>query len=158
MRTSAQPRAATVTPPMRPAAPGGGPGRSAFDSGGRLPTSPARRGRKVIRAVVSFALVAAAAAGSMASYWVLVRSVLPGLRLREAAVVNLGSTAVANTLPAGGALATGSAGRCCPVGASAPLTTCSTPWYEGIWNVFARLGVPVLALLVLVTASRHGAP
>ena len=76
-------------------------------------------------------LVAAAAAGSMASYWVLVRSVLPGLRLREAAVVNLGSTAVANTLPAGGALATGSAGRCCPVGASAPLTTCSTPWYQG---------------------------
>jgi hypothetical protein len=39
-----------------------------------------------------------------ASYWVLVRSVLPGLRLREAAVVKLGSTAVANTLPAGGAL------------------------------------------------------
>ena len=60
--------------------------------------------------MVSFALVAVGAAGSMASYWVLVRSVLPGLRLREAAVINLGSTAVANTLPAGGALATGRLG------------------------------------------------
>ena len=28
---------------------------------------------------------------------------------------------------------------------------------SGIWNVFARLGLPVLALLVLVTASRPGA-
>ena len=29
---------------------------------------------------------------------------------------------------------------------------------SGIWNVLARLGLPVLALLVLVTASRPGAP
>jgi hypothetical protein len=158
MRTSAQPRAATMTPPMRPAAPAGGPGRSAFDSGGRLPTSPARRGRKVIRAVVSFALVAAAAVGSMASYWVLVRSVLPGLRLREAAVVNLGSTAVVNTLPAGGALATGVSWAML---ASRGISTADYLFYtliSGIWNVFARLGLPVLALLVLVTASRPGAP
>ena len=28
---------------------------------------------------------------------------------------------------------------------------------SGIWNVFARLGLPVLALLVLLTASRPGA-
>jgi len=48
-------------------------------------------------------LVAAAAAGSMASSWIVIPSVLPSVRLREAAVVNLGSSAVANTLPAGGA-------------------------------------------------------
>jgi hypothetical protein len=48
-------------------------------------------------------LVAAAAAGSMASSWLVICSVLPSVRLREAAVVNLGSSAVANTLPAGGA-------------------------------------------------------
>jgi hypothetical protein len=52
-------------------------------------------------------LVAAAAAGSMASSWIVICSVLPSVRLREAAVVNLGSSAVANTLPAGGALAMG---------------------------------------------------
>ena len=27
---------------------------------------------------------------------------------------------------------------------------------SGIWNVFARLGLPVLALVVLVTVSRPG--
>ena len=36
-------------------------------------------------------------------------SVLPSIRLREAAVVNLGSNAVANTLPAGAGSALGAA-------------------------------------------------
>ena len=44
-------------------------------------------------------LVAAAAAASMASTWIMICSVLPSIRLREAAVVNLGSNAVASTLP-----------------------------------------------------------
>ena len=52
-------------------------------------------------------LVAAAAAASMVSAWIMLCSVLPSIRLREAAVVNLGSNAVANTLPVGGALAMG---------------------------------------------------
>ena len=52
-------------------------------------------------------LVAVAAVASMASTWFMICSVLPSIRLREAAVVNLGSNAVANTLPAGGALAMG---------------------------------------------------
>jgi predicted secreted protein len=46
-------------------------------------------------------LIAAAAAGCMVSGWIVICSVLPSIRLREAAVVNLGSGAVANTLPAG---------------------------------------------------------
>jgi hypothetical protein len=41
----------------------------------------------------------------------MICSVLPVLRLREAAAVNLSSSAVASTVPAGGALAMGSAGR-----------------------------------------------
>src|SRR6202020_3259351 len=52
-------------------------------------------------------LVAVAALVSMASSWVMICAVLPSIRLRQAAVVNLGSNAVANTLPAGGALAMG---------------------------------------------------
>lgn len=98
---------------------------------------PRRRGRKILRAVVTGVLVAAifgfalprfasyhsvwaslhamtwsqvvlvavTASISMASVWFVISSVLPTIRLREAAVVNLGSNAVANTLPAGGALA-----------------------------------------------------
>ena len=102
-------------------------------------------------------LVGIAAAASMASAWIMICSVLPSIRLREAAVVNLGSNAVANTLPAGGALAMGVSWAML---SSWGISTAEYVLYtlvSGIWNVFARLGLPVLALLVLVTASRPGA-
>jgi len=99
-------------------------------------------------------LVAAAAAGSMASYWLLICAVLPSVRLREAAAVNLGSSAVANTLPAGGALAMGVSWAML---SSWGVSTADYVLYtlvSGIWNVFARLGLPVLALLALLTVRR----
>jgi putative heme transporter len=102
-------------------------------------------------------LVAAAAAGSMASCWIVICSVLPSIRLREAAVVNLGSSAVANTLPAGGALAMGVSWAML---SSWGISTADYALYSlvsGIWNVFARLGLPVLALLVMMTVARPGA-
>ena len=102
-------------------------------------------------------LVAAAAAASMISTWIMICSVLPAIRLREAAVVNLGSNAVANTLPAGGALAMGvSWAMLSSWGISTPQYVLYT-LVSGIWNVFARLGLPVLALVILATASRPGA-
>ena len=102
-------------------------------------------------------LVAVAAAASMVSTWVMICSVLPSIRLREAAVVNLGSNAVANTLPAGGALAMGVSWAML---SSWGVSTAEYVLYtlvSGIWNVFARLGLPVLALMILATAGRPGA-
>lgn len=102
-------------------------------------------------------LVATAAAASMASYWFMICAVLPSIRLRQAAVVNLGSNAVANTLPAGGALALGVSWAML---SSWGVSTADYVLYtlvSGIWNIFARLGLPVLALVVLVTVSRPGA-
>jgi putative heme transporter len=102
-------------------------------------------------------LVAAAAAASMISTWIMICSVLPSIRLREAAVVNLGSNAVANTLPAGGALAMGVSWAML---SSWGVSTAEYVLYtlvSGIWNVFARLGLPVLALVILATARRPGA-
>jgi uncharacterized protein (TIRG00374 family) len=102
-------------------------------------------------------LIAVAAIASMISTWIMICSVLPSIRLREAAVVNLGSNAVANTLPAGGALAMGVSWAML---SSWGVSTAEYVLYtlvSGIWNVFARLGLPVLALLVLVTAARPGA-
>jgi putative heme transporter len=102
-------------------------------------------------------LIAAVALASMVSTWIMICSVLPSIRLREAAVVNLGSNAVANTLPAGGALAMGVSWAML---SSWGVSTAEYVLYtlvSGIWNVFARLGLPVLALLVLVTAARPGA-
>lgn len=102
-------------------------------------------------------LVGAAAAGSMVSCWIAICAVLPSIRLREAAVVNLGSTAVANTLPAGGALAMGvSWAMLSSWGVSAADYVLYT-LVSGIWNVVVRVSLPVVALLVLATTSRPGA-
>ncbi|HTX27069.1 MAG TPA: hypothetical protein VME19_08645 [Streptosporangiaceae bacterium] len=73
-------------------------------------------------------LVTAAAVASMAFTWIMICSVLPSIRLREAAVVNLGSNAVANTLPAGGALAMGVSWAMLSSWGSATPSTCFTPW------------------------------
>ncbi len=102
-------------------------------------------------------LIATAAAASMVSYWITIRTVLPSLRLRQAAAVNLGSNAVANTLPAGGALAMGvSWAMLSSWGLSAADYVLYT-LVTGIWNVFTLLGMPVVALLVLATATRPDA-
>ena len=102
-------------------------------------------------------LVATAAAASMASYWFMICAVLPSIRLRQAAVASLGCNAVANTLPAGGALALGVSWAML---SSWGVSTADYVLYtlvSGIWNIFARLGLPVLALVVLVTVHRPGA-
>src|SRR4029077_17404790 len=102
-------------------------------------------------------LVAAVALASMVSTWIMICSVLPSIRLREAAVVNLGSNAVANTLPAGGALAMGVSWAML---SSWGLSTADYFLYTlvtGIWNVFTLLGLPVLALLVMTTVRRPDA-
>jgi len=102
-------------------------------------------------------LVAAAAVGSMVFSWLVICSVLPSVRLREAAVVNLGSSAVANTLPAGGALAMGVSWAMLSGWGISTADYVLYTLVSGIWNVFARLALPVIALLVMVTVSRPGA-
>jgi putative heme transporter len=101
--------------------------------------------------------VGAAAVASMAAYWITIRAVLPWIRMRQAAAVSLGSNAVANTLPAGGALAMGvSWAMLSSWGLSASGYVLYT-LVTGIWNVFALLGLPVLALVVMTTVSRPDA-
>src|SRR5687767_2867555 len=56
---------------------------------------------------IELATLVAVAMWNLASYWPMLTAVQPGLRLREAAVGNLASTAVANTIPGGGALGIG---------------------------------------------------
>jgi uncharacterized membrane protein YbhN (UPF0104 family) len=102
-------------------------------------------------------LVGVTAVASMASYWFMICAVLPSVRLREAAAVNLGSNAVANTLPAGGAIGMGVSWAML---SSWGVSTADYVLYtlvSGTWNVLARLGLPALALLILLTATRPDA-
>jgi uncharacterized membrane protein YbhN (UPF0104 family) len=86
---------------------------------------------------------------NLATYWFVLVAALPGLRLREAAVVNQASTAVSNTMPAGGAIGVGVSVAMltswgftvASIGRSAVVT--------GIWNNFVKLGMPVVALALL---------
>jgi uncharacterized membrane protein YbhN (UPF0104 family) len=86
---------------------------------------------------------------NLATYWFVLTAALPGLRLREAAVVNQASTAVSNTLPAGGVIGVGVSITMLTswgftigsIGRSAVVT--------GIWNNFVKLGMPVLAVSLL---------
>ncbi len=168
MTAIADPPAAAITGPVRPRA---RPGRTIFRTAGSVALVAAIFGfavphfasyRSVWASMHAMTwpqvlLVAAAAAASMISAWIMICSVLPSIRLREAAVVNLGSNAVANTLPAGGALAMGVSWAML---SSWGVSTAEYVLYtlvSGIWNVFARLGLPVLALVILATASRPGA-
>jgi len=101
-------------------------------------------------------LIAAAAAGSMVFSWTVICAVLPSIRLREAAMVNLASGSVANTLPAGGALAMGVSWAMLSGWGISASDYVLYSLVSGIWNVFARLALPVVALLVMMTVSRPG--
>ena len=106
---------------------------------------------------VNVVLIGVAATASLASYWFGICAVLPSLRLRQAAVVNLSSNAVASTLPAGGALGMGVSWAML---SSWGVSTADYVLYtlvSGIWNIFGRLGLPVLALLALLTITRPDA-
>jgi hypothetical protein len=99
----------------------------------------------------------AVAAGSMVCSWTVICAVLPSIRLREAAaVVSLGSGAVANTLPAGGALAMGVSWAMLSGWGISTSDYVLYSLVSGIWNVSARLALPVIALLIMMTASRPG--
>jgi putative heme transporter len=101
--------------------------------------------------------IGVAALASLASYWFGICAVLPSLRLREAATVNLSSNAVANTLPAGGALGMGMSWAMLSSWGIGTEQYLLYTLVSGVWNVFARLGLPVLALLALLTVTRPDA-
>ena len=86
---------------------------------------------------------------NLATYWFVMAAALPGMRLREAAVVNQASTAISNTLPGGGAIGVGvTVAMQRSWGFTIAAITRSTI-VTGIWNNFVKLGMPVLALALL---------
>jgi uncharacterized protein (TIRG00374 family) len=106
---------------------------------------------------LELATLALVALWNLISYWPVLTAVQPGLRLREAAVSNLASTAVANTLPGGAAIGIGAT------------VTMQRDWgipisdvarggvVSGVWNNFVKLGMPVVAL-ALVAATGDAGP
>jgi uncharacterized membrane protein YbhN (UPF0104 family) len=93
---------------------------------------------------------------NLISYWPVLTATLPGLRMREAAVSNLSSTAVANTLPGGGALGVGVTITTQHSWGFAVSDIVLAGVVAGIWNNFVKLGLPVVALALLAVTGEAG--
>jgi uncharacterized protein (TIRG00374 family) len=86
--------------------------------------------------------------------WWFITTCLPGLSLPRAAAMNLSSTAVANTVPGGGAIALGvSYSMTSAWGFSTEEFTLYT-LVSGLWSQFAKFGTPAVALLALSAVGR----
>lgn len=99
---------------------------------------------------LGFAWLALVAVASLLTYGFVLMSVMPGLTLGQAMVVSQSSTAVANTMPAGGALAIGVSYRFYGSwGFGRPAITRNV-LLTGVWNVLCKLAFPVVALALVV--------
>jgi uncharacterized protein (TIRG00374 family) len=87
------------------------------------------------------------------TYWLANQAALMGMSLGQSAVVTQTSTTVANTLPAGGALAIGVSAAMLTSWGFTPAEITLYVGVTGIWNIFAKLGMPMIALVLLVVTG-----
>jgi uncharacterized protein (TIRG00374 family) len=90
------------------------------------------------------------------TYWAANMAALPGLRLGQSAVLTQTTTTVANTVPAGGAVALGLTYQ---ILRSWGFTGSAIALYigvTGIWNIFTKLALPVLSIVVLALTGGGG--
>ncbi len=98
----------------------------------------------------------AVAIASLLAYGLVLMAVMPGLTFAQATVVSQSSTAVANTMPAGGALALGVSYRFYGSWGFSRAAITRNVVVTGIWNVFSKLALPVVAMVLLVSTGGGG--
>jgi putative heme transporter len=101
--------------------------------------------------------LSAVAVGSLLTYGLVLMAVMPGLTFAQATVVSQSSTAVANTMPAGGALALGVSYRFYGSWGYSRTVITRNVVVTGIWNVFAKLAMPVIALALIALTGEVSA-
>jgi uncharacterized protein (TIRG00374 family) len=98
----------------------------------------------------------AATVFNLFTYWLANMAALPGLRLGQAAVVTQTTTSIANTVPAGGAVALGVTYKLLR---SWGFTGSAIALYigvTGIWNIFTKLALPILSIALLALTGGGG--
>ena len=98
-----------------------------------------------------------AALWNLVTYWILVMITLPGLTFPQAAVVTQTSTAVANTLPGGQAFGLGVAYSMYTSWGFRRTTIASSLVVSGVADLFAKLSMPVIALVALALGGHTNA-
>jgi putative heme transporter len=90
------------------------------------------------------------------TYWIVIVTATPGLTYPQAAVLTQSTTAVANSVPAGGAIAVGlTYTMLSSWGFSKARATVSVV-VTGIWNNWLKLATPVIALALLAMQGERG--
>lgn len=93
---------------------------------------------------------------NLVTYWIVIVIATPGLTYPQAAVLTQSTTAVANSVPAGGAIAVGlTYSILSSWGFSRARATVSLV-VTGIWNNWLKLATPVLALAALAIQGQPG--
>jgi uncharacterized protein (TIRG00374 family) len=101
-------------------------------------------------------VLVAATIWNLFTYWMVVVIATPGLTYPQAAVLTQSTTAVANSVPAGGAIAVGLTYTILGSwGYSKSRATLSVV-VTGIWNNFVKLGTPILALALVILQGQPG--
>jgi putative heme transporter len=105
---------------------------------------------------LEIAALAVATLWNLITYWIVTVIATPGLTFPQAMVLTQSTTAVSNTVPAGAAVGVGlTYTMLSSWGFSKSRATLSV-LATGIWNNFAKLGMPVLALAILVLQGEPG--
>jgi uncharacterized protein (TIRG00374 family) len=105
---------------------------------------------------LEIAVLVAFAIWNLATYWILIVLATPGLTYPQAIVVAESTTAVANTVPAGGAVSLGlTYAMLGSWGFSKSRITLSI-LVTGIFNNFAKLGLPIVAVSLLALEGGAG--
>ncbi len=82
---------------------------------------------------------------------------LPGLRHHQALIVNVAGSSVGNLLPGGGAAGLAATYTICRSWGFSRRAISTSAIVTGVWNVLARIALPVLAILALYTGA-EGVP
>jgi uncharacterized membrane protein YbhN (UPF0104 family) len=95
---------------------------------------------------------------NIVTYWLVLNAALPGSTIWQNALVNQASTAVSNTLPAGGAFGVAvTYAMYLSFGLTAGAITLAI-LITGIWNNVVKFGLPIIALgLLAITGQATGA-
>jgi uncharacterized protein (TIRG00374 family) len=94
---------------------------------------------------------------NLVTYWWQQMAAMPGLGFWQAAVNNQTSTSIANTIPGGGVLAVGVSYTMYRSWGFTLSQIALSTLVTGIWNIFMKLGLPVVALAILAVQGRASA-
>jgi putative heme transporter len=103
---------------------------------------------------IEMGTLAIAAGWNIVSYWLVMLASLPGSNVWQAMKVNLISTSVSNTVPGGSAIGIGVTYELYRAYDIPRTKVALSVLITGIWNNFVKLGMPIVALALLVVTGK----